>query len=105
MKMDFQFGCERAIGLEGKIVLFARQMLEQCLSVKLHHVAHLGGEHIFGALRSRLPDQAHPLFETRPRQKSGAHLHHGGGKTAVGTHELACSLPNSASSWPARSSA
>ena len=32
-------------------------MLEQRLAVELHHVAHLGGQHIIGALRGGLADQ------------------------------------------------
>ena len=53
MQMDFQLGGERAIGLQRKIVLFRGEMLEQRLAVQLHHVAHLGGEHIVGAFARR----------------------------------------------------
>ena len=105
MEMDFQFRRQRAIGLQRKIVLFGGEMLEQRLAVELHHVAHLGGEHIIGALRGGLADQFGSLLEARLRQQPGAHLHHRGGEGEVSAHELAFSPASMESSLPSRSSA
>ena len=105
MEMDFQFRRQRAIGLQRKVVLLGGEMFEQRLAVKLHHVAHLGGLHIVGALRGGLPNQLGALFEAWLRQQPGAHLHHGGGEGEVSAHELAFSPASSESSLPSRSSA
>src|SRR5580693_993898 len=105
MEMNLQLDRQRAIGLERKIVFLAGEMLEQRLAIKLHHVAHLGGENIIGALRSRFTDQLGSLFEARPGQETGAHLHHGRGEGEVITHEMAFSPASNESSLPARSSA
>ena len=105
MEMDLQFRGERAIGFQREIVFLGGQMLEQRLAVQLHHVAHLGGEHIIGALRRRLADQLDALLEARLGQQPGAHLHHGGGKGRASAHEEAFSPASRPSSLPARSSA
>src|SRR5579862_1974397 len=105
MQMNFQLACERAIGFQRKIVRLVCQMLEQRLAVQLHHVAHLRGQHIVGALGGRLPDQLDTLFKARLRQQAGAHLDHGCGKGRGATHEVASSPASKASSLPARSSA
>ena len=81
------------------------EMLEQCLAVQLHHVAHLGGEHVIGALRCSLADQFRALLKAGLGQQSGAHLHHGGRKGGASAHEEAFSPASMASSLPARSSA
>ena len=105
MEMDFQFRRQRPIGFERKVVLFTGEMFEQRLAVDLHHVAHLGGEHIVGALGGGFANQFCSLREARFRQQPGAHLHHGGGEGEVSAHELAFSPASSESSLPARSSA
>ena len=70
-------------------------MLEQRLAVQLHHVAHLGGVHIIGALRLGLADQLDALLEAGLGQKPGAHLHHGGGEgvAALMSWPFACQQP------------
>src|SRR5579871_4836788 len=103
MEVNFQLGCERPIGLHGKIIRLVRQMLEQRLAVELHHVAHLGRENIIRALGDSLTDQPDSLLEARLRQQPRAHLHHRGSKGALGTHDVASSPASSASSLPARS--
>ena len=65
MEMDLQFRGQRAIGLQRLVVFLGGQVLEQRLAVQLHHVAHLGGEHIVGALRCGLADQLDALLEAR----------------------------------------
>ncbi len=105
MEMDFQFRSQRAIGFQRKVVLFGGEMFEQRLAVRLHHVAHFGGEHIIGALGCGLANQFCCLLEARFRQQGGAHLHHGGGESEVGAHEVAFSPASNASSLPCRSSA
>ena len=105
MEMNFQFRRQRAIGFQRKIVLFGGEMFEQHLAVDLHHVAHLGGEYIIGALGFSFANQFGCLLEARLRQQPGAHLHHGGGEGEVGGHESAFSPASNASSLPCRSSA
>src|SRR3954447_12423978 len=80
-------------------------MFEQRLAVKLHHVAHLGREHIIGALRGGLPDQLGSLLETWTGQKAGAHLHHCSSECEVSGHGWAFSPASRESSLPSRSSA
>src|ERR1700733_10686667 len=105
MEMNLQLRRQRAIGFERKIIFLNRQMFEQRFAIKLHHVAHLGGEHIIGALRGRFTDQLGSLLEVGLGQWPGAHRPHGGGKGEVGAHELAFSPASNESSLPARSSA
>src|SRR6202021_3582920 len=105
MQVNLDLGRELAIGLQRKIVRLVSQMLEQRLAVQLHHVAHFRREHIVSALSGSLTDQFGALFETRLGQQARAHLYHGSGKGAVGTHESAFSPASNASSLPARSSA
>src|SRR5947199_9336665 len=103
--MYFQFGGEFAIRLQRQIVFFGDKIRKQRLPVHLHHIAHLGGEHVVGALRGRLTDQFCSLFKAWFWQKPGAHLHHCGREGGAGAHEEAFSPANSPSSSPARSSA
>src|SRR5579871_5647818 len=105
MEVNFQLGCERPIGLQGKIIRLVRQMFEQRLAVELHHVAHLGRENIIRALGGSLTDQPDSLLKARLRQQPGAHLHHRRSKGPLGAHDVAFSPASSASSLPARSSA
>src|SRR6267154_1590272 len=83
MEIDLQFGCERAIGLEREVVRLGGEMFEQCLAIKLHHIAHLGGKHIIGALRGGIANQPCRLLKTWLGQQPGAHLQHGGAAIAA----------------------